>query len=237
MLNKKFLKSTIPFILTILFALSFRSFFCEFFKIPSGSMQSTMLIGDYVLVNKMPYGYSRYSLPFNIPLIPGKIFARDPDYGDVVVFRPPYKSNLHFVKRLVGKPGDRIRIHKNILYINDIPSDIENTGVIFEDKTEIKAYGKFYQYIETMPNGLQHNILLSKNPNLKRNYDDSKEYIVPEGHFFMIGDNRYGSKDSRFLEVGFIPRANIIGRVSCVMFSIDKVNKWFRKDRFLKSIK
>lgn len=238
-IKNKFLRNFLSLVFTAIFALMFRSFIAEPFKIPSGSMQNTMLIGDYVLVSKMNYGFSRYSLPFNLPLIPGKIFARDPEYGDIVVFRPHHKPNMHFVKRLIGKPGDRIRIHDNIVYINNQAAMIERTGINFQDNTEMKKYNQFYECRETLPSGFMHNILLSKNQDLQKIYDnESVEYIVPKDNFFMLGDNRHASKDSRFVEVGFIHRDNIIGKAKFVIFSLDKTKKsFFRTDRFFKKIK
>lgn len=237
-IKNKFARNCTSLLLTVLLALAVRSFVAEPFKIPSGSMQNTLLIGDYVIVSKMNYGFSRYSLPFNVPLIPGKIFTRDPDYGDVVVFRPNYKPNMHFVKRLIGKPGDRIRIQQNVLYVNDKPAVLKKTGNFFQDHTEIAKYNNFAEYSEALPSGLTHNILLSQNLDLQRIYDKTQEYIVPPDHFFMLGDNRHGSKDSRFAEIGFIHRNQIVGKVQMVIFSLDKNKKYFfRTERFFKGIK
>ena len=228
---KHYLKQLPSILITILLALTFRSFVVEPFRIPSGSMKSTLLIGDFVLVSKYSYGYSKYSLPFNIPLIKGKIFSKVPKRGDVVVFRPSKTPRLHFIKRVIGFPGDVIQVKGGILNINGTP--VVNTQI--EDFHE---YGKSYpRFLEDLGEDKTYSIL-KVNDIASEDLLNSRKYRVPENKFFVMGDDRHRSNDSRFADVGFISAANIVGKAQFIVLSIsDEKDIFLRKDRFFKKIK
>jgi signal peptidase I len=195
----------------------FRAFLYQPFNIPSGTMKPTLLVGDYIVVSKYAYGYSRYSLPGSPPLFAGRIFAGEPRYGDVVVFRLPRVPSTDYVKRLVGLPGDRIQMIKGALNLNGMPVKRER----IEDFVETDASGRVTrakQWRETLPNGASYVTLDLVDEGF---YDNTPVYTVPAGHYFMMGDNRDNSQDSRTSQVGYVPFENLIGRVERVIFSID----------------
>lgn len=203
--------------IAVLIALSFRSFLFEPFNIPSGSMIPTLLVGDYLFVSKYSYGYSRYSFPFAAVPFEGRIMSGEPERGDVVVFRPPSKPSVNFIKRIVGLPGDKIQLKAGQLYINDkvLPRRMVGT------KSATLGYRdvKITSYEEVMDNGKSYIIQeLSDNDRM----DNTGVYQVPAGHYFMMGDNRDQSNDSRFLDIGTIPYENLIGRAEFLFFSVDQ---------------
>lgn len=205
-------------------ALVVRTVAYEPFNIPSGSMKPTLLIGDYLFVSKYSFGYSKHSLPFSLPLIPGRIFSSNPERGDVVVFKLPSDNKTDYIKRIIGLPGDEIQVLGGILHINGEP--VERRRVDNPGRREMR-------FIETLPNGREHYIyeVSDQAPN-----DNTKVYKVPEGHFFGMGDNRDNSRDSRYREVGFIPMENLVGRAEFLFFSIDgsvwDIWKWPATIRF-----
>lgn len=199
----------------LLLALVIRTLLFQPFSIPSGSMRPTLLEGDYLFVTKWAYGYSRYSLPLSPNLFSGRIFASDPERGDVVVFKFPPNPSLDYIKRVVGLPGDRIQMKEGVLYINGTAVPREKVGQIDNpDITEVDRPVDVYR--ETLPNGVSYDTL-DLTPNAVG--DDTREFVVPEGHFFMMGDNRDNSTDSRF-NVGFVPAENLVGRANIIFFSI-----------------
>lgn len=199
----------------LLLALVIRTLLFQPFSIPSGSMRPTLLEGDYLFVTKWAYGYSRYSLPFSPPLFSGRLFGSDPKRGDVVVFKFPPNPALDYIKRVIGLPGDRIQMRSGQLYINDQPVPREKVGEINNpDITEVDRPVDVYR--ETLPNGVAYDTL-DLSPNSIG--DDTREFVVPEGHFFMMGDNRDNSTDSRF-SVGYVPAENLVGRANIIFFSI-----------------
>ena len=193
-----------------------RTFAIEPFKIPSGSMKPNLLVGDFLFVSKWDYGYSRYSFPFGIPPFKGKIFESNPERGDVIVFKLPGQENINYVKRLIGLPGETIKVINGEVYIKSNNSkEFEmlnqlDDGVFFDDQ-----YKKdIQQLIEN-----EYKILnITDNGPL----DYTPEYKIPKDKFFFMGDNRDNSSDSRVLSgVGFVPKVNIIGKVWFIWFSVD----------------
>ena len=252
-----------------LVVISLRSLVFSPFNIPTGSMISNLLVGDYLVVNKFAYGYSRYSFPFGPPLFSGRIFATPPKRGDVVVFKLPRDNSTDYIKRIVGLPGDRIRMTDGVLYINDemvtkdkLPdlefretpnadcSSREPYRVYRVVKDDGKVWCRLPQYRETFPKkygGASFIVtdLLASGPT-----DNTGTYIVPEGHFFAMGDNRDDSLDSRVDPsdggVGFVPAANLVGRAEFRFFSTDGSATWYnpvswftaiRTDRMFTAIK
>jgi signal peptidase I len=200
----------------VLIALVVRTIAYEPFNIPSGSMVPTLLVGDYLFVSKFTYGYSSYSLPFGLPLFSGRIFFHSPERGDVVVFKLPTDNSTDYIKRVIGLPGDHIQMKNGILILNGQPVPRRR----IEDYLYQEGNGAVIplaQYIETLPNGLQHRIIeMSDNGPL----DNTQEYVVPQGDFFMMGDNRDNSQDSRVLSaVGYVPAENLIGKAQFIFFS------------------
>lgn len=227
-------------VFAVLLAVTFRSFLYEPFHIPSGSMKSTLLVGDYVFVSKYAYGYSRYSIPFGIPFFEGRIFETKPERGDVVVFKLPTNPGINYIKRLIGLPGDKIQVLDGRLYLNGkiIPKER------IEDFIDIDEDGNrkiIPQFIETLPDGTKYQVLDEK---AKGELDNTDIYEVPEKHYFMMGDNRDNSVDSRVSShVGFVPEENLVGPAKTIFFSTSsslfKFWSWFsgfRPERFIMTI-
>lgn len=219
-------------IYAILIAFFIRTFILQPFTIPSGSMLPNLLVGDYLFVSKYSYGYSRYSLPFSPNIIKDRIFASLPERGDVVVFRLPNDTDIDYIKRVIGLPGDKIQIINGLIYINDEEVSITN----YNDN-----YKYFTQYNKnTLKNeildGKSHYILDLETESLG---DNTGIYRVPNDHYFMMGDNRDNSLDSRFIDqVGYVPFENFVGRAEFLFFSSDKsvplwkIWNWHKKFRF-----
>ena len=208
----------------LLIALVFRTFLYHPFNIPSGSMEPTLLIGDYLFVSKFSYGYGRYSFPIDLSFIHGRIWEGEgPKRGDIAVFRPPGEPDVDWIKRVIGLPGDRIQVRDGVLYINDEPVKREPAG-------EWEGEGRFGQsgipqYRETLPNGVSY-LTLDMTENGPA--DNTGVYEVPAGHYFMMGDNRDNSEDSRFLDgpAGYVPAENLIGRAEIIFFSVENAPAW-----------
>jgi signal peptidase I len=200
----------------LLIALAIRILLFQPFNIPSGSMKATLLVGDYLFVSQYSYGYSRYSLPLSPPLFSGRIFGAAPERGDVVVFRLPKDDSADYIKRVIGLPDDRIRMVGGLLHINGVPVKRERVGDFIDE--ENGGADLVRRWRETLPNGVTYETLdLQDNGFL----DNTQEYVVPPGHYFMMGDNRDNSIDSRVLSaVGYVPFENLIGKAQMIFFSI-----------------
>ncbi len=231
------------FLLALVLAFIFRSLLFEPFHIPSGSMRATLLEGDYIFVSKYSYGYSRYSFPLGIPFFDGRIFFnKNPKRGDVIVFRLPANPRVDYIKRLIGMPGDKIKVTNGYVFINGKMLDrkaVEDYAFTALDGTE----KRIRRYEDTLPEGRKIQIL---EETAFGEVDYTDEVTVPEGHYFMMGDNRDNSIDSRYQEhVGFIPYENLIGRAELILFSINEDaslfnplswGRLFRNNRFFVAI-
>ena len=245
----KFKKSIVSNLKALFWALIIagfiRSFIVEPFKIPSGSMKPNLLVGDFLFVSKWDYGYSRYSFPFGLPLFNGKLLEKSPKRGDIIVFKLPTKESINYVKRLVAMPGETIKISEGMIYVKK------------------KGANEFRMYSQKLLEPFfddQYNadIMRLQENNTNRNYevlnlsnnsmlDNTNEFLVPNDHYFFMGDNRDNSSDSRDIRntVGFVPKENIIGKVRFIFLSIDtqfKLTKIYsifnhlRYERFFKKI-
>jgi signal peptidase I len=218
-------------------AIVIRTFLYEPFNIPSGSMVPTLLVGDYLFVSKFSYGYSRYSLPFGLPLISGRIFFHPPQLGDVIVFKYPRDPSTDYIKRLMGLPGDKIQVIEGTVYINGVAVKRTRTESYVDPETGALRQ----QFIETLPNGVQHPILLAPrdyatppprcdNPSeVSTDMENTCPFIVPPDHYFMMGDNRDNSADSRDPSsgVGYVPGENLVGRAEFIFFSTNGYARWW----------
>jgi signal peptidase I len=239
--QESFLETVKTVVYAVLIALVIRSLAFEPFNIPSGSMIPTLLVGDYLFVSKFSYGYSRHSFPLSIMPISGRIFATTPKRGDVIVFKLPRDNKTDYIKRLIGLPGDTIQLKDGRLFINGNMLERERV----DDFVYTDTYGsvrRVTQYIETLPEGRKHVVVEEGD---SRTYDNTREYTVPPGHYFMMGDNRDNSLDSR-ADVGFVPDENLVGRAEVLFFSTDGTAaiwepwKWpfaMRFSRFFTAIK
>lgn len=232
----------------------FRTLFFQPFWIPSSSMKETLLIGDFLFVNKMAYGYSKYSCPFSVCPITGRILGTEPERGDVVVFRHP-TSGVDYIKRAIGLPGDKVQMKNGVLFINGEEAKQTPDGVFAETYERQGSAGSYpacstrpaeggvcekERFIETLPGGVSHPVL-----NIGDGSSDNTQVsTVPEGHFFFMGDNRDNSSDSRVPQsrggVGMVPFENLIGRADRIMFSSEGKSLFYfwtwRGDRFFKAV-
>jgi len=218
--EKSGVKDTIRVVIhALILALLVRIFLFQPFNIPSGSMIPTLLVGDYLFVSKYSYGYSRYSFPFGPNLFSGRIWAKEPERGDVVVFKLPRDNETDYIKRVIGLPGDEIQMTHGVLHINGEAVKKERVDdFVMHDPSGRERH--MTRYMETLPNGVTYPVLDLVNEGIGDNTD---VYKVPENHFFMMGDNRDNSTDSRFLsEVGYVPFENLVGRAQIIFFSIDE---------------
>ena len=240
----------------LLIAGVFRTLFFQPFWIPSGSMKDTLLIGDFLFVNKMAYGYSQFSCPFGLCPVSGRLLFSEPERGDVVVFRHPV-NGADFIKRLIGLPGDTVQVKNGVLFLNGEEIKQEPAGIFEEEYAQQGPMRSFprcengpvgeggmcqkSRATETLPGGRSHDVL---NIDTNGPGDNTDVYTVPAGHYFFMGDNRDNSTDSRFSQatggVGFVPADHLIGRADRIMFSSagsSMLYFWtWRSDRFFKAV-
>ena len=227
----------------LIIAILIRSLLFQPFYIPSSSMEPSLLVGDRLFVSKYSYGYSRHSFPFSPPIFNGRIMFSEPKRGDVVVFKTPADNRTDYIKRLIGLPGDEIQFINGELIINGKKVNRKPIKIV-----EPIRCGNFLlktnTFIETLPNGVKHFVTYRKEGTLQ----NTKKYIVPKNHYFLMGDNRDCSKDSRYQDdVGFVNNLNLVGKAKIIFFSNDtKISSllkfWnlpnsFRLDRTLKGLK
>lgn len=214
-----FLETGKVIVQALILALIIRTLFFQPFNIPSGSMKSTLLVGDYLFVSKYSYGYSKHSMPYSPSLFDGRIWSAPPERGDVAVFKLPRDGRTDYIKRVIGIPGDEIQMISGVLHINGNPVEREKIED-FEDQDSWGRTRTVARYRETLPNGVSYETLDLEPNGLA---DNTRPYKVPEGHYFMMGDNRDNSTDSRFLDnVGFVPFENFVGKAQVIFFSLEE---------------
>jgi len=226
----------------LIIAILIRSLLFQPFYIPSSSMEPTLLVGDRIFVSKYTYGYSKHSFPFSPNISNERFFLKLPERGDLVVFKTPADNRTDYIKRLIGMPGDTIQFVEGSILINNKKILRKKT-----DNEMIIRCGNFLletnAFIETLPNGIEHKVVYKKKGSLQ----NSKVFKVPANHYFLLGDNRDCSKDSRYLDsVGYVNYLNLVGEAKLIFFSNDtnissllkfwNINKSFRFDRFIKKL-
>ena len=215
-LKSSFVNNIKALLWALLIAGVIRTFAIEPFKIPSGSMKPNLLVGDFLFVSKWDYGYSKYSFPFGLAPFSGKIMEKSPSRGDVIVFKLPGQESINYVKRLVGLPGETIKIIDGLIYIKKQGSD--NFEVIEQSEDGLFLDDQYQTNISQLVESGYKILNLTDNGPL----DYTPEYKIPNNKFFFMGDNRDNSSDSRVMSgVGFVPKENIIGRVWFIWFSVD----------------
>ncbi len=216
----------------ILIAIVIRTLWFEPFKIPSGSMYPTLYVGDYLFVSKYTYGYSKHSLPWSMPLFEGRVWDDAPARGDVVVFKYPRDNRTDFIKRVIGLPGDKIKLEEGRLFINGKRVEREQIED-FVMRNNLGNAERYRQYIETLPGGVKHRVLEISD---HEDNDDFSEVEVPQGNYFMMGDNRDRSDDSR-VNVGFVPEENLVGKARFLFFSHNDEDAWYKPWTWPKKIR
>ena len=224
-MNNKIVDNIKTVFYALIIALIIRSFLFQPFYIPSSSMEPNLLIGDRLFVSKYSYGYSRHSLPFSPKIYNKRILGKTPERGDVIVFKTPADNRTDYIKRLIGLPGDTIQIVDKDLYLNDIKIKREK----IENLININCGNEILDAVffkEILPNGKDY-ITVYRNRGTMINSD---KFIVPDNHYFFMGDNRDCSKDSRFLSsVGYVSFNNLVGKARVIFFSNDKKKGSFFK--------
>ena len=240
---KKIIDNLKTIFYALIIAVIIRSLFFQPFYIPSSSMEPTLLIGDRIFVSKFSYGYGKHSFPFSPPILNKKIFFKNPNYGDLVVFKTPADNRTDYIKRLIGLPGDSIQFIKGEIFLNG--NKIQRTPLL--NNFNIRCGNgnlDVRSFEETLPNGKKYTAVYRKVGTMM----NTDIYIVPENHIFLLGDNRDCSKDSRYLSrVGYVPFINLVGKARLIFFSNDTVSgsvlkfwNWknsLRLDRFFRKLK
>ena len=247
MSKKKIINSILDNLKTIIIALFIaviiRSLIFQPFYIPSSSMEPTLLVGDRIFVSKFSYGFSRHSFPFSPNLFKKRIFNSEPERGDLVVFKTPADNRTDYIKRIIGFPGDKIQFLNGEILINNTKIVRKEINTISSVRCGKQSF-KVNAFEETLPNGFKHISVYNKAGTLK----NSQVYNVPANHYFLLGDNRDCSRDSRFLDsVGYVTYVNLVGKAQMIFFSNDTIksslfkfwnlNNSFRFDRLFKKIK
>ena len=243
MFNKNFfIENTKTLFYALVIAIAIRSLLIQPFYIPSSSMEPNLLVGDRIFVTKYSYGYSKHSFPFSPPIFKGRIMHKNPERGDIVVFKTPADNRTDYIKRLIGLPGDKVQFISSNLYINSsevMRSRLSTNDLIFCGKKKIDVF----TFEELLPNGKKFITVYSK----EYTFQNSDPFIIPKNHYFFLGDNRDCSKDSRFLSsVGYVHKDNLVGKAQFIFFSSDrsigsifsfwKWNKSLRFNRFFKKL-
>ena len=243
MFNRNFFIENIKTLFyALVIAIAIRSILIQPFYIPSSSMEPNLLVGDRIFVTKYSYGYSKHSFPFSPPIFKGRIMHKDPERGDIVVFKTPADNRTDYIKRLIGLPGDKVQFISSNLYINSsevMKSRLSTNDIIFCGKKKIDVF----TFEELLPNGKKFITVYSK----EYTFQNSDPFIIPKNHYFFLGDNRDCSKDSRFLSsVGYVHKDNLVGKAQFIFFSSDrsigsifsfwKWNKSLRFNRFFKKL-
>ncbi len=242
-MKKKIIENIKTLFYALVIAVLIRSLFIQPFYIPSSSMEPTLLIGDRIFVSKITYGYSKHSFPFSPPIFSNRFFSNKPNYGDLVVFKTPVDNRTDYIKRLIGLPGDSIQFVEGEIFLNDKKIQREKVDKKYEIRCGIFS-PEVSAFKEKLPNGVEY-IAVYNNAGTMKNTD---KYIVPENHYFLLGDNRDCSKDSRFLSsVGYVSDENLVGNAKMIFFSNDTISgsvfkfwNWknsLRLDRFFNILK
>ena len=219
MFNRNFfIENTKTLFYALVIAIAIRSLLIQPFYIPSSSMEPNLLVGDRIFVTKYSYGYSKHSFPFSPPIFKGRIMHKNPERGDIVVFKTPADNRTDYIKRLIGLPGDKVQFISSNLYINSsevMKSRLSTNDIIFCGKKKIDVF----TFEELLPNGKKFITVYSK----EYTFQNSDPFIIPKNHYFFLGDNRDCSKDSRFLSsVGYVHKDNLVGKAQFIFFSSDK---------------
>ena len=240
--KKFFIENITTLFYALIIAVIIRSLLIQPFYIPSSSMEPNLVVGDRIFVTKYSYGYSKHSFPFSPPIFKNRILFKEPKRGDVVVFKTPVDNRTDYIKRLIGLPGDSIQFIESNLFLNSneiLKSRISRKDKIYCGNKSIDVF----TFEEILPNGKKFKTVYLKN----YTFQNSDPFIIPDDHYFFLGDNRDCSKDSRFLtSVGYVHRNNLVGKAQFIFFSSDrsvgsifsfwKWNKSLRFERFFKRI-